>query len=124
MRDSDIDPIITELINLLPLSSMLGKFSMARQELIDNIPEELDEVSSPDVLNVAPEFPSDSEGLQGHAQKYKNVNGPEYIRKVGETKLKEIDGDNITNEIFNEIGDFDLIDEQIPNHSKKTKIPY
>lgn len=78
----------------------------------------------PRILKIAPELPSDSEGLKIHKQNYKNVNGPEYVRKVGGVKTSELDGNGITNEIFNEIGDFDLMDEQIPNHSKKTNIPY
>tara|TARA_R110002020_G_scaffold61330_2_gene165154 strand:- start:1547 stop:2167 length:621 start_codon:yes stop_codon:yes gene_type:complete len=78
----------------------------------------------PRILKIAPELPSDSEGLKIHKQNYKNVNGPEYVRKVGGAKTSELDGNGITNEIFNEMGDFDLMDEQIPNHSKKTNIPY
>ena len=112
----NIDPIVLKLMELLPLAGLMGRFknSAAKSKPKDG----------PDVLDVAPELSSDSEGLQVHVQKYKNVNGPEYVRKVGEVKVKEIDGDTITNEIFNEIGEFDLRAEQVPNKSKKTNIPY
>lgn len=116
------EPVLTELLRLLPLSQMFSrvpKIYEVNENARPNNP-----VDSPDILDVAPELSSGSEGLQVYEQKYKNVNGPDYVRKVGSAKLNEMDGNDITNELFNEIGDFNMFSEEVPNHSKKTKIPY
>ena len=123
-RKEGEDQILKDLSALIPLSIMFGQMDNQAKAPLDTTKQNPEQYKGPDVLQVAPELPQDSEGLQVHQQKYANVNGPEYVRKVGNDKTTELDGDTVTNELFNEMGDFNMFNEEVPNHSKKTNIPY
>ena len=61
-----------------------------------------------------------------HERKASNLNGENYTRIIGKenAEVDEVDGDAIMNNIFDEIGDFNMFDEEAPQNLKNTDIPY